>query len=267
MKIVHFLSQDNKNCYGVLDSLESRTAYRIEGDIFSEYTITKEKQAAKKFLPPVYPPNILAMGLNYQRHADETGVAYPEIPVMFLKATTAVIGHEECILLPRAGPDSVDYEAELAVIIGRQAKNISVENAFDYILGYTCANDVSARDWQFDKQKKQWARGKSFDTFCPIGPFLVTKDEIENPDDLTVQTIINGTLFQDSRTSDMIFNVATIVSNASQSMTLLPGTVILTGTPQGVGFVRIPPRFLAVGDNVTVKIEKIGELKNQVKNE
>jgi 2-keto-4-pentenoate hydratase/2-oxohepta-3-ene-1,7-dioic acid hydratase in catechol pathway len=170
-------------------------------------------------------------------------------------------------VLPIAGPDKVDYEAELAVIISKIAKNIPPDEVFDYILGYTCANDVSARDWQFEKQKGQWARGKSFDTFCPLGPYLVTKDEITEPDHLCIRTIINNKLLQDSNTSSMIFNIAEIVSNLSQSMTLLPATVILTGTPEGVGFTRQPPIFLKEGDKITIEIEKIGRLSNPVRKE
>jgi 2-keto-4-pentenoate hydratase/2-oxohepta-3-ene-1,7-dioic acid hydratase in catechol pathway len=162
------------------------------------------------------------------------------------------------------GPEHVDYEAELAVVIGKRAKNISPDAALDYIFGYTCANDVSARDWQFDKQKGQWARGKSFDTFCPLGPWIVTKDEIGDPNDLGIRCLLNGQAVQESRTSEMIFNVQTIISSLSQSMTLLPGTVILTGTPEGVGFTRQPPLFLHDSDVVSVEIEKIGTLTNRV---
>jgi 2-keto-4-pentenoate hydratase/2-oxohepta-3-ene-1,7-dioic acid hydratase in catechol pathway len=218
-------------------------------------------------LPPVSPCNILALGLNYRKHADETNVSYPEIPIVFIKATTSVIGHMLPILLPSAGPENVDYEAELAVIIGKKVKNIPPSEAMDCILGYTCANDVSARDWQIEKQKKQWARGKSFDTFCPLGPYLVTRDEIPDPQHLRIRTILNGNTVQDSDTSDMIFDIPAIVSDLSRSMTLLPGTVILTGTPEGVGFTRQPPLYLQDGDIVTIDIEKIGQLTNPVKRE
>jgi 2-keto-4-pentenoate hydratase/2-oxohepta-3-ene-1,7-dioic acid hydratase in catechol pathway len=158
----------------------------------------------------------------------------------------------------------VDFEAELAIVIGTIAKNVSRDDAMRHVMGYCCANDVSARDWQIRKQKQQWARGKSFDTFCPLGPCLVTRDEISDPNNLEIKTEINGTVYQRSNTSDMIFDVPTLVSELSQSMTLLPGTVILTGTPQGVGFTRKPPVFLKEGDKVTVSIEKIGTLTNPV---
>jgi 2-keto-4-pentenoate hydratase/2-oxohepta-3-ene-1,7-dioic acid hydratase in catechol pathway len=158
----------------------------------------------------------------------------------------------------------VDYEAELAVVIGKKAKNVSPAEAMGYVLGYTCANDVSARDWQIRKQKNQWVRAKSFDSFCPLGPCLVTTDEIPDPHNLSIQSEINGKIYQDSNTSDMIFDVPTIVSDLSQSTTLFPGTVILTGTPHGVGFTRIPPVYLRPGDVVTIQIEKIGKLTNPV---
>jgi 2-keto-4-pentenoate hydratase/2-oxohepta-3-ene-1,7-dioic acid hydratase in catechol pathway len=215
----------------------------------------------------VDPPNILCIGLNYLGHAEETKIRLPEVPVLFLKATTALIGDGETILLPAVGPDQVDYEAELAVVIGRRAKNIEPEAALDHVLGYTCANDVSARDWQIEKQKKQWARGKSFDTFCPLGPCLVTKDEIVDPNRLRIRSILNGQVLQDANTSDMIFNIPALISDLSRSLTLLPGTVILTGTPDGVGFTRQPPVFLREGDVIVIDIEGIGSLTNPVHKE
>jgi len=267
MKIVRFRSQSGEKLYGAFDPDMPDEARIIEGDIFGDIEVTERVERIEAFLPPISPPNIIALGLNYGKHADETGVKYPEIPVMFLKATSSVIGHGAPILLPAAGPAEVDYEAELAVIIGKEAKNVSRSDAEEYVLGYTCANDVSARDWQIHKQKKQWARGKSFDTFCPIGPYLVTKDEIETPGCLKIRSILNGEVMQDSNTSDMFFDIPAIISNLSCSMTLLPGTVILTGTPEGVGFTRTPPVFLQGGDIITVSIENIGELSNPVKKE
>lgn len=267
MKIIRFLSRDGQVLYGAFDPGRPDRARVIDGDIFGEIRVTEKTEQIKEILPPVSPPNVLALGLNYRRHADETKIKYPDIPVMFIKTTNSVIGPGSPIILPKAGPDEVDYEAELAIIIGKKAKNVSSRDAMNYILGYTCANDVSARDWQIHKQKKQWARGKSFDTFCPIGPFLITKDEISDPNNLRIRAILNGETLQDSNTSDMIFDVPTIVSDLSRSMTLLPGTVILTGTPEGVGFTRQPPIFLKEGDVITISIEKIGELTNPVKRE
>ena len=161
----------------------------------------------------------------------------------------------------------MDYECELAIVIGRAAKNVSRKNALDFVLGYTAGNDVSARDWQKEGGGGQWCRGKTFDTFCPLGPVLVTTDEIPNPNALRIGTRVNGETLQDCSTSDMIFDIPTILEFMSASTTLLPGTVILTGTPHGVGMARIPRRWLAPGDIVEIEIEKIGVLRNPVAEE
>ncbi|MFB3925978.1 MAG: fumarylacetoacetate hydrolase family protein [Syntrophales bacterium] len=265
MKIVRFLSHGEKISYGIYAPERPDEALEIEGDIFGEFRMTERRLKIEKWLAPVDPPNILALGINYRQHGDETQMTYPDIPVLFLKATTSITGPGSVIWLPRAGPSLVDYEGELAVVIGRRVKNIPKEEALSCVLGYTCANDVSARDWQFHKQKNQWARGKSFDSFCPIGPYIVTADEILDPNNLRISTLLNGSIVQDSDTSDMIFDVPSIISNLSMSMTLLPGTVILTGTPEGVGYTRNPPVFLNPGDIVSVSIEGIGELSNVVR--
>jgi 2-keto-4-pentenoate hydratase/2-oxohepta-3-ene-1,7-dioic acid hydratase in catechol pathway len=264
MKIIRFVSKEQKVLCGAYSPDQPDSAKIIEGNILSTFKLTSREVQIKKLLAPVIPINILALGINYKKHGDETALSYPEQPVLFLKATTSIAGHEEPIILPAAGPDHVDYEAELAIVIGKKAKNVMPEKVMDYILGYTCANDVSARDWQFDKQKGQWARGKSFDTFCPLGPWIVTKDEIEDPNNLSISCILNGQTVQESKTSNMIFNIQEIVSNLSRSLTLLPGTVILTGTPEGVGFTRQPPLFLKTGDIVSIEIENIGTLTNRV---
>jgi 2-keto-4-pentenoate hydratase/2-oxohepta-3-ene-1,7-dioic acid hydratase in catechol pathway len=264
MKIVRFLSEDGKICLGSIETDRPEEARIVRGDLFGKLEITGQTARIGRLLSPLDPPNILAVGLNYGGHAEETKISRPEIPVLFIKATTTVIGPDEMILLPSVGPDRVDYEAELAVIIGRRAKNVSREDALGYVLGYACANDVSARDWQIEKQKKQWARGKSFDTFCPLGPCLVTGDEIPDPNILGIRAILNGQVMQNSNTSDMIFDVQSLISDLSRSFTLLPGTVILTGTPEGVGFTRKPPVFLKVGDAITIEIERIGSLTNRV---
>jgi 2-keto-4-pentenoate hydratase/2-oxohepta-3-ene-1,7-dioic acid hydratase in catechol pathway len=264
MKIVRFLTEDDKIHLGSLDMDRPGEARIVGGDLFGKLELTGQTARIGRLLSPLDPPNILAAGLNYGRHAEETNISRPKIPVIFIKATTSVIGPDEMILLPLVGPEQVDYEAELAVIIGRRAKNVRREDALGYVLGYTCANDVSARDWQIEKQKKQWARGKSFDTFCPLGPCLVTRDEIPDPNVLAIRAILNGEVLQDSNTSDMIFDVQALISDLSQSFTLLPGTVILTGTPGGVGFTRKPPVFLRGGDVITIEIEGIGSLTNKV---
>jgi 2-keto-4-pentenoate hydratase/2-oxohepta-3-ene-1,7-dioic acid hydratase in catechol pathway len=267
MRIVRFISEDDQTLFGLYDPGQPDRTRIVRGNIFRDIKITSERLKIKRFLSPIEPRNILALGLNYRKHADETKMAYPDLPVLFIKATTSVIGHLSPILLPAAGSENVDYEAELAVIIGKTVKNISPSEAAGCILGYTCANDVSARDWQLEKQKKQWARGKSFDTFCPLGPCLVTRDEIPDPDHLRIRTILNGNTLQDSSTADMIFDIPAIVSDLSRSMTLLPGTVILTGTPEGVGFTRQLPVYLKDGDTVIIDIENIGQLTNPVKKE
>jgi len=264
MKIIRFVSEHQDALLGIYSSDHPHSAKIIEGDLWGAYKITGREAKIRQLLPPVVPVNILALGINYKKHGDETAMSYPEQPILFIKATSSIIGHNEHIVLPEAGPDLVDYEAELAVVIGKQAKNIAADKAMDYIFGYTCANDVSARDWQFDKQKGQWARGKSFDTFCPLGPWIVTKDDITDPDNLGISTILNGQVVQAASTAQMIFNVRESVSNLSKSLTLLPDTVILTGTPGGVGFTRQPPLFLREGDTVSVEIEKIGTLTNKV---
>jgi 2-keto-4-pentenoate hydratase/2-oxohepta-3-ene-1,7-dioic acid hydratase in catechol pathway len=264
MKIIRFLSEDGQICQGLYESDEPKQARLIAGELFGPFRITEEKRSIGRILPPLTPVNILALGINYRRHADETNIDAPESPVVFLKATTSIIGHQAPIVLPDAGPDQVDYEAELAVIIGKKIKNIKPSEALDSIFGYACANDVSARDWQFEKQKGQWARGKSFDTFCPLGPCMVTKEDIPDPNNLQIRTWINGKIFQDSNTANMIFHIPEIISSLSQSMTLLPGTVILTGTPEGVGFTRQPPVFLKEGDVVIIDIERVGQLTNAV---
>ena len=207
---------------------------------------------------------ILALGVNYRSHAAETGLRIPEIPLIFLKGVNSVIGPEQTILLPQAGPDEVDYEAELALVIGRGGKNIPLEQAEAAIFGYCCANDVSARDWQIRLQMKQWSRGKSFDTFCPLGPAVVSRDEIRSVQSLSIRAVLNGRTVQDSNLSDMIFDIAQIVHQASRSLTLTPGTVILTGTPAGVGYTRTPPLFLRPGDRIGVEIDGLGSLNNPV---
>ena len=213
-----------------------------------------------ELLAPVRPPNVIAIGLNYRAHADEGGMTYPTAPVVFIKATSAVCGPCDNIVLPAMAPNEVDYECEICIVIGRQAKNVSEKDALGHVLGYTCGNDVSARDCQI-RLDRQWARGKSFDTFAPLGPWIETE---MNPDRARIRTLLNGTVMQDSHTSDMIFGCAKLVSYLSHCMTLLPGTVIMTGTPAGVGFTRKPPVFLRPGDVVEVAIDGIGTLRNQV---
>ena len=244
------------------------SAREISGDLFGDFRVTDRVVMPGKTLAPVVPTNLLCIGLNYKQHAAESNSSPPPYPVLFVKNTAAVQNPGDAIEIPQKLPSTkVDYECELAVVIGRRCKNVTRAQALDYVLGYTCGNDVSARDWQRDGGGGQWCQGKSFDTFCPLGPVLVTKDEIPNPNALRLRTILNGETMQDWNTDDMIFDVPAIIEFLSSSKSLLPGTVIMTGTPHGVGFARKPPVWLKAGDTVTIDIEKIGALTNPVINE
>ena len=237
----------------------------IQGDLFKEWSLTEEQASIHKILSPIVPSSIIGIGLNYRYHAEETQSPIPQYPIMFMKLPSSVQNPGDPILLPaKLRSTKVDYECELAVIIGKTARNVSRENALSYVLGYTCANDVSARDWQKHAGGHQWCRSKTFDTFCPLGPSLVTADEIQNPNQLGIKTILNGETVQDWNTHDMIFDVPAIIEFLSADTTLLPGTVILTGTPQGVGMARTPPLWLKPGDEVSIEIEGIGVLHNPV---
>jgi 2-keto-4-pentenoate hydratase/2-oxohepta-3-ene-1,7-dioic acid hydratase in catechol pathway len=263
MKIVRYRDHENRVHYG-RESAEG-SVLRIDGDIFGTWSVTAEAAQVDTLLSPVAPTQILCIGLNYRRHAEEQGAKIPERPILFMKGVNACQHPGQPISIPqRLRSDEVDYEGELAVVIGKAAKNVTRERALQYVLGYTCANDVSARDWQIRYGGGQWCRGKTFDTFAPLGPCLVTSDEITNPNALRLGTILNGERVQDASTDDMIFGVAEIIEFLSGSTTLVPGTVILTGTPQGVGMHRSPPRWLAPGDVVTIDIEGIGQLTNPV---
>ncbi len=264
MQILRFKSGDNKIYTGC--DFDGEKASVIKGDIYTEFFKTGEIKIVKKILSPIAPIVIYCIGLNYKLHAEETGLDLPRYPIVFMKNISAAAGHLDDIIIPLscAKKPEVDYEAELAVVIHRKAKNILPENALDYVFGYTCANDISARRWQMHAGGQQWIKGKSFDTFCPFGPWIVTKDEIDDPDNLDLECVLNGKTMQKSNTGDMIFSVAQIVSYLSQSATLVPGTMILTGTPSGVGFTRKPPVYLKPGDILETRIEKIGVLKNQV---
>ncbi|MBT3199093.1 MAG: fumarylacetoacetate hydrolase family protein [Phycisphaerales bacterium] len=234
----------------------------IEGDIFGKFRVTDEfiPEDTAAVLAPIDPPQIVAIGRNYAEHAAETGSEVPDAPLVFIKTLNALADPGEPILLPKMAPGEVDYEAELAVVIGKEAKQVSPQDVDDYILGYTCANDVSARDCQLRKDK-QWARGKCFDTFAPLGPWIQTQLD---PDNATISLELNGEVMQDSNTSNMIFGPRYLVSYVSRCMTLYPGSVILTGTPPGVGEGRSPKIFLRKGDTVTVSIGGIGKLTNPV---
>lgn len=263
MKIIRY--QDWVGNVGYAELLADGTAHQLSGELLTGLQPTGKLAQVATLLTPVEPVSIICIGLNYRRHAEETRAKLPQYPVVFFKGLNAVQHPGRPIELPRhLRSNEVDYECELAVVIGRRAKNVSRAGALDCVLGYTCANDVSARDWQKDFGGSQWSRGKTFDTFCPLGPCLVTPDEIPNPNHLMIRTTVNGDVLQDWNTDDMIFDVPALIEFLSGSTTLLPGTVILTGTPHGVGMARNPQRWLQPGDNVSVEIEAIGKLTNPV---
>jgi len=257
LRIVRFTSGDRPK-YGILDGDSVRSLHTspfarsrstnyqpdFDGGIY--------RLDETKFLAPCIPSKLICLGVNYRSHAIETGLAIPAVPLIFLKPPTAVIGPEDKIVLPRLEKRRVDYEAELGVVIGRRTKEITRERARECVLGYTCFNDVSERYAQ--KSDGQWTRCKGYDTFAPIGPWIETEVD---PDDLKVESYLNGEVRQSARTSDLIFGIAELVSFISGIMTLLPGDVIATGTPSGIG--KMHP-----GDVIEIKIEKIGTLKNYV---
>ena len=241
-------------------------AGRIERDP-SALTEAREKgwlvprQDAYWFAPVPRPGKIVCVGLNYRDHAEESGLAVPKTPVIFSKFSSCVVAPGEPVVVPTTS-ERVDYEAELAVVVGRHAKHVSADRAYDYVLGYTAFNDVTARDFQFGDG--QWQRGKSCDTFAPMGQTIVTTDEIPDPHTLRITMKVNGTVMQDSNTNQLIFRVPELIEFISKSITLEPGDVIATGTPAGVGFARKPPVFLKPGDTMDVEIERIGGLGNPI---
>jgi 2-keto-4-pentenoate hydratase/2-oxohepta-3-ene-1,7-dioic acid hydratase in catechol pathway len=257
MRIARY-SIEGQTRYGIVEGDRLRPC---DGDPFTRLTPLKSviDLSAVRLLAPVVPPNIICLGLNYRKHAEETGMPLPSEPLISIKATTSLCGPGDPIVLPAYRPDRIDYEAELAVVIGRTAKDITEEQATGFILGYTVANDVTNRKAQ--SSDGQWARAKSYDTFCPLGPAIETDIDGDN---LNIACRLDGQVMQSSNTSDMIFPCRRIVSHLSRCMTLLPGTVILTGTPEGVGFKRNPPVFLRAGQTLETEIEGIGTLVNTV---
>ncbi|HLR25325.1 MAG TPA: fumarylacetoacetate hydrolase family protein [Fodinibius sp.] len=222
-----------------------------------------QEVSTEGFAAPVQnPPKIVAIGLNYMDHASESKMEVPDTPLVFTKFSSSIISATDAVEIPVELTQEVDYEVELGIVIGKKAKNVSPEDAMDHVFGYTVINDVSARDLQFSDE--QWVRGKSLDTFCPMGPVIVTADEISDPQDLNIQCGVNGKTLQDDNTKNMIFDVADLVSRLSHSFTLEPGDIIASGTPQGVGFSRKPPIYLTPGDTMRTWIEGIGELNNPV---
>jgi len=241
-------------------------AGRIEGDP-TALTEAREKgwlvprQDAYWFAPVPRPGKIVCVGLNYRDHAEESGLAVPKTPVIFSKFSSCVVAPGEPVVVPTTS-EKVDYEAELAIVVGRHAKHVSADRAYDYVLGYTAFNDVTARDFQFGDG--QWQRGKSCDTFAPMGQTIVTTDEIPDPHTLRITMKVNGSVMQDSNTNQLIFRVPELIEFITKSITLEPGDVIATGTPAGVGFARKPAVFLKPGDKMEVEIERIGGLGNPI---
>ena len=269
MKLVTYSVDGNGPRVGSLEGEEIRPLAHEDMIEFIEYGGSPEPgedtvplTEARLHAPIAGPEKIIGIGLNYEDHAVETGVDIPEKPIVFAKYPNTVIGPGETIRIPPI-TDQADYEAELAVIIGRAARNVPESEALDYVFGYTNANDVSSRDLQFS-EGGQWTRSKSIDTFCPLGPFIATKDEIEDPQNLSIRCVLNGEVMQDGTTSKMIFSVAELVSFLSQGMTLFPGDIIVTGTPPGVGSARDPQVWLKDGDEVTIEIEGLGSLTNPI---
>lgn len=244
VKCVHFME----------DFIRDRPAARASVDPLSVQQIS--------WMPVVTGPSkIIGVGLNYRDHIEESKGTPPSNPVIFAKYPNSLLGHKGVIQWDARVTGKVDFEAELAVVIGKRVKGITESEAREAVFGYTCANDVSARDLQFGDG--QWTRGKTLDTFCPLGPAIVTADEMTDPQGLHIQAILNGRVMQDANTSQMIFGVYALISHLSRSMTLMPGDVILTGTPSGVGAFRDPPIYLKDGDEIVVRIEGIGELVNR----
>lgn len=249
------ISSDDKKIEIIEHSIQS-----LSESLRKKSTIDFDR--VKILAPVVSPGKMICLARNYREHAEEQGAQVPTEPVIFLKPRTAIIGPDDSIVKPTFVKE-LDYEAELAVVIGKRGKNITVEGARDYIFGYTCFNDVSARDIQF--RDKQYTRGKGFDTFAPMGPSIATRSQIDDPNNLWIRTKVNGELRQDSSTGNMVFNVYQLVHELSKVMTLEPCDVIATGTPAGVGFAMKPkPKFLSPGDVVEISIQNIGILRNSV---
>jgi 2-keto-4-pentenoate hydratase/2-oxohepta-3-ene-1,7-dioic acid hydratase in catechol pathway len=220
--------------------------------------------AETRLLAPIPDPHkIVCVGLNYRDHAAESGAPIPKDPVLFSKYATALIGPEEAIVLPSSS-NEVDFEAELVIVIGKKGRHLKTDQAWSHVAGYTIGHDVSARDWQLKKDGKQWMVGKTFDTFAPTGPWIVTANEVPDPHSLAIKLRLNGQTMQDSNTRQMIFSVAEVVAYCSQVFTIEAGDLIFTGTPPGVGMARKPPVFLKPGDVAEVEVEKLGVLRNPV---
>jgi 2-keto-4-pentenoate hydratase/2-oxohepta-3-ene-1,7-dioic acid hydratase in catechol pathway len=247
----------------MLEFLQSGEAgMQIAKDVLGEARGDIALDSVKLLSPIPNPSKVIAIGLNYMDHIREANIGIPELATMFCKYPSSIIGNQAEICWSAGLTQQVDYEAELALVIGKTARNVSEAEAYDYIAGYMNCNDVSARDLQF-RPGDQWLRGKCLDSFCPLGPYLVTRDEISDPHELSIKCELNGQLMQDSNTSEMVYRIPYLIEYLSQAFTLLPGDVIATGTPHGVGAFRQPPIWLKQGDVVTVKIDGLGALSNR----
>jgi len=269
-RIIRFRGDDDKVYFGEEPTHGATEAEVLEGTLFDgDLARTGKKRNISELLTPLEPCNIFCIGLNYMKHYEESakkrGIALPEKPVIFMKPTSALCKPTGDVILPNIEfGEQLDWEVELTIVIGKPCKNVKKEEALDYVLGYTVGNDVSSRHWQKNAGAGQWIKGKSFDSFAPLGPVLVTTKEITDPQTLQVITRVNGEVQQDSNTRDMIFTCAQCIEWLSDNMTLLPGTVIMTGTPSGVATGRDPPNWLKAGDVVETEISQIGVLRNRV---
>ena len=277
MSVCRFLDPENKPAYAFFRDGQIAPMSSVTNDLPTESELFARGaewldqlpapstwiDAPSSLLPPVESPGkVICIGLNYRDHAIETGATIPNEPVVFNKFATTIIGHGDSIRLPSIS-EQVDYEAELVVVVGKEAKNVSEDDAMDHVFGYTCGHDVSARDWQKGRPGGQWLLGKTFDTFAPIGPCVVTKSELPDPSNLRVRMHLNDEVVQDSTTAQLIFGIPFLVSHLSKFVCLQPGDLIFTGTPPGVGMARTPPVFLQPNDLCRVEIEGIGSLTNQ----
>jgi 2-keto-4-pentenoate hydratase/2-oxohepta-3-ene-1,7-dioic acid hydratase in catechol pathway len=262
MRVIRFLSGNHIHLGKQIDD---QTALRIEGTLFESMKVTDERLPIDRLLAPLVPADILCIGLNYKDHATESSMRVPANPMLFIKAGNTLNHPGAPIPIPRRS-SMIDYEGELVVVIGKDAKDVSKADALNYVFGYTIANDVTARDWQLEAELGggQFARGKSFDGFLPLGPALVTRDEIPNPNALTIRTILNGQVMQNDTTASMLVDVPALIESLSSTMTLRAGAIICTGTPSGVGFARKPPVWMKAGDQISIEIERIGTLQNHV---
>lgn len=267
MKIIRFVDPDGATRLGAVDaevttSAPPSTARLVEGDLFSSYRVTDDTATVAKLLYPVEPPMILGIGANYRAVFTSSNRPMPEYPIVFFKLANALRNPGDPIVLPRKvlRADEVKYEGELCVVIGKGGKNIPASRAMDHVFGYTIANDVSGSDWQGERVGMQWAKGKSFDTFCPLGPAIVTADEVADPADLRVVTRVDGTVEQDESVAGMVFAVPELIEFLSAAHTIADGSIILTGTPPGA-------RFVKPGERVDITIGRIGTLSSPVTEE